>query len=84
MIWEIYYIFVKNTPYGNGSSTFVCEQISNFFLDSKSSDTYLSVENPKVVPYYCVLLSNLYLKSSNFRRECQQRKLVILKSKFDP
>ena len=27
----LYYIFVKNTPYGNGSSAFVCEPIFNFF-----------------------------------------------------
>ena len=36
--------------YGNGSSAFVCEPISNFFLDSESSERYLSVEHTKVVP----------------------------------
>ena len=45
-----------------------------FFLDSESSDTYLSVEHTKVVSLYCVLLSNLHLKSSDFRCECQRQK----------
>ena len=45
-----------------------------FFKDSESSETYLSVEHSKVVPYFCILLSNLHLKSSNFRRGSRRRK----------
>ena len=47
---EIYYIFVKNTPYRNGSSALVCEPILDFCWDSESLDTYQSVEYYKVVP----------------------------------
>ena len=52
--------------------------------DSESAGTYLTPAYPKVVPYYCVLLSNLHLESSDFCRNCRRRKLVIYKSKFDP
>ena len=53
-------------------------------LDSESLDTYLRLGCPQLVPYYCVLLSNLHPKCGDFRRKCRRRKLVIRKSKFDP
>ena len=46
----MFYIVVKNTPYGKGSSAFVCEPIVNFFEDFEASDTHLSVEYHKLVP----------------------------------
>ena len=53
-----------------------------FFKDSESSDTYLRLGCPQLVPYYCVLLSNLHLKSADFCRECRQRKLTLFKCKL--
>ena len=55
-----------------------------FFKDSESSDTYLRLGCPQLVPYYCDLLSNLHPKWGDFRRGCRESKLVIRKSKFDP
>ena len=59
-------------------------KFANFFEDSESSDTYLCLGCPKLVPYYCVLLSNLHPKIGDFCRGCCAPKLGIRKSKFDP
>ena len=45
-----------------------------FFKDSGSLDTYLRLGCPKLVPYYCDLLSNLHPKWRNFRRKCRASK----------
>ena len=52
------------------------------FFKILNPQTHLSVEHTKLVPYFCVLLSNLPLKSSNFCRESRRRKKVIFKSKL--
>ena len=52
--------------------------------DSESAGTYLTPAYPKVVPYYCVLLSNLHLQSGDFHQVYWWQKFVIYKSKFDP
>ena len=64
-IWN----FLLKTPFMKMAVTLLFfNKFAIFFKDSESSDTYLHLECPQLVPYYCVLLNNLNPKCGDFLR----------------